>query len=111
MGADFTIKEGAEDPALEATLERDGSAFDLSTLSNPTVTFIMGSTMDPPLVNTTAAITDAANGVVEYAWQAGDTDSPGTYRSEFHVTGDDFDSYFPDEGYFTVKIDRILQTP
>jgi hypothetical protein len=33
-----------------------------------------------------AVIDDASQGIVHYAWQAGNTNTPGAYRCEFVVT-------------------------
>jgi len=101
--SDYTIKEGDLDPAIEATLQRDGSPYDLSTAQR--VDIIIGALRDPPAVDAQATITDAANGVVEYAWQSGDTDEPGTYRTEWVVTtSSGAEATFPDDGYKTVTI-------
>lgn len=101
--SDYTIKEGDRDPAIEATLERDGSPYDLLTAQR--VDIVIGALRDPPVVDAQTTIVDAASGVVEYAWQSGDTDEPGTYRTEWVVTtatGDE--ATFPDGGYKTVTI-------
>jgi len=101
--SDFVIKEGDRDPAIKATLERDGPPYDLSSAQR--VDIVIGALRDPPAVDAQATIIDAANGVVEYAWQSGDTDEPGTYRTEWVVTtasGDEMT--FPDDGYKTVTI-------
>lgn len=35
--------------------------------------------------DTGITITDAENGEFEYAWEEGDTDTPGTYKIEFEI--------------------------
>lgn len=101
--SDFNIKEGDRDPAIEATLERDGSAYGLSTAQR--VDIVVGALRDPPVVDAQATITDAANGTVEYAWQSGDTGEPGTYRTEWVVTTSSGDeTTFPDAGYKTITV-------
>jgi hypothetical protein len=106
--SDFIIKEGDSDPAIEATLQRDGSAYDLSTAQR--VDIVIGALRDPPVIDAQATVTDAANGVVEYAWQSGDTDQPGTYRTEWVVTtASGAEATFPDAGYKTVTIQPEVQ--
>ena len=52
---------------------------------------------------------DFDSGVVEYSWQAGDTDTAGTYYGEIEVTyGDNTVETFPNNGYFTVIIKEDL---
>lgn len=105
--SDFTIKAGDRDPPIEATLERDGSAFDLT---NTTVSFVMGSTRDTPVVDAQATIVDATAGTVRYEWAAGDTDTPGAYNSEFVVEdANGIETTFPDDGYVTVYIHEDVQ--
>jgi hypothetical protein len=101
--SDFVIKEGDRDPAIEATLRRDGSPYDLSDARR--VDVVIGTLRDPPVVDAQATITDAANGTVRYIWQFGDTDEPGTYRTEWVVTTlSGAETTFPDDGYKTVTI-------
>ena len=105
--ADFKIKQGDTDPPIEATLQTDGTAFDLSGLS---VSFVVGSTRAEPIVDASASIEgDGSNGEVSYQWQNGDTDVPGVYKSEFVVDDGGDERTFPDEDYITVKITREVQ--
>lgn len=106
---DLNIKQGDTEPILEATLQRNGSAYDLTQVSNPTVTFRMGSTNDPPIVENTATIVDAANGEVQYEWTSGDTDTAGVFKSEFVVVGDSIETTFPSDGYFVIYIQEEIQ--
>jgi len=100
---DYTIKEGDLDPAIEATLKRDGSPYDLRNAQR--VDIVIGALSDPPVVDARTTIVDAARGVVEYAWESGDTDEPGTYRAEWVVTtSSGAEATFPDDGYKMVTI-------
>lgn len=103
------LKEGNAEPVLTATLKRDGSAYDLTNVSNRSVTFVMGATDESPQVKAPATVTDAANGKVQYEWASGDTDTPGTYKCEFDVTGDNTDTTFPSDGYFIVTIQKEVK--
>lgn len=105
----LTLKEGDTEPVLTATLERDGSAYNLNDVSNPAVTFRMGATDEPPEVDGEATITDASAGKVKYEWSSGDTDTPGTYKSEFVVIGDGIETTFPSDGYFYITILNEVQ--
>ena len=106
MATSFGIKQGALNPALEATLKKgDGTAQDLT---GATVKFSMEHANGKIKVNEGACtIVDAPTGQVKYSWQTGDTDTPGTYRGEFHVTGlSGGEAIFPSEGYITVEVDE-----
>ena len=60
-------------------------------------------------IDAVADIEDVVNGIVEYSWQAGDTDTAGTYYGEIEVTyGDATVETFPNNGYFTVIIKEDL---
>jgi hypothetical protein len=60
-------------------------------------------------IDAVADIEDDINGIVEYSWQAGDTDTAGTYYGEIEVTyGDATVETFPNNGYFTVIIKEDL---
>lgn len=81
--ADLTMKAGDTWPALVTTLEDSAGPLDLTTATG--VTMRMASPT-VSMTNLSCTITDAANGVVSYQWQAGDTDTPGTYKAEFAVS-------------------------
>ena len=57
----------------------------------------------------TIVLKDADSGIVEYSWQAGDTDTAGTYYGEIEVTyADNTVETFPNNGYFTIIIKEDL---
>jgi hypothetical protein len=101
--ARFNIKVGDTAPDLQATLKNsDGSVIDLSSAS--AVLFHMrekGTTT--ALIESAATIVSAAGGVVKYVWQAGDTDTEGTYDGEFEITFNDGSiSTVPNNGYIEI---------
>lgn len=52
-----------------------------------------------------ATWSDVARAEASYQWQAGDTDTPGLYDAEFHVTfGDGHGETFPNGEYAVVEI-------
>lgn len=106
MATDFFIKRGDRLPALRVTL-RD-SLGGLPNLTGATVKFIMNDkAAGTKIVQDQAAaiIGNPLNGVVEYAWQAGDTDIASTYSAEFEVTYlDGKDETFPNSKYIVIKI-------
>lgn len=101
--ADYTIKEGDTRPTLRAALyDPNGVAVNLA---GATVRFAMGVQPGSPLVAAPATIVDAANGIVEYAWVAGNTDTAGTFYGEFQVTfGDLTVESFPNDGYIQILV-------
>ena len=56
-------------------------------------------------LNRPAVIDDASNGIVHYDWTTGNTDVPGAYRCQFHVTyaGGDIQR-FPQDSYLEILI-------
>ncbi len=55
-----------------------------------------------------AEFVDRATGVVEYAWEPGDTAIAGDYAVEFEVMWGTEPQTFPSDGYFTAKITQDL---
>ena len=79
MSAIFYLKQGDTSPPIEAQLvDADGQPMNLQGAQ---VRFRMGDIIDAP-----AEITSGTEGRVRYKWQPGDTDKPGAYKSEWHVT-------------------------
>jgi hypothetical protein len=83
--ANFTMRENDTLPIIGATLSDPNGIIDLTGAS---VAFHMNVAKGgTPKVNAAASIVgDPTLGVVEYAWIAIDTDSPGTYNCEWEVT-------------------------
>lgn len=52
----------------------------------------------------TMVFVDRPNGILEYAWVAGDTDTSGQYNVEVEVMWGTDPQTFPSKGYFTVTI-------
>lgn len=93
MGLKLYIKQDDTDQFPRARLCRtnaEGTALEAINLTGATVKFIMkeiGATATK--VDATLAggeIIDAVNGLVEYWWEAADTDTVGSYLAEFEIT-------------------------
>lgn len=103
----FSIKQGAQNPSLDATLTKgDGSAQDLT---GGTVTFSMKRQRTGAVKVNAGACTivnaPGTDGKVKYAWQAADTDTPGVYRGSFKVTGlAGGPAVFPTSGFVWVTV-------
>ena len=105
MSTVFRMNTGDLQPFLQATLlNPDGSPVNLAGAS---VVFTL-SQRGKVLFCNPAQIVDAANGVVRYDWQPGNTDQHGTCRGVFTVTypsgltktfpvGSDLDIVFPEQ--------------
>jgi len=103
----FSIKQNDTSPSLQATL-KDASLTPIN-LSGATVMFHMKSVDGTVKIDETMTITDAENGVVQYDWQVGDTDTVGTYYVEFEVTYSDASvETFPNNGNKVVTVVREL---
>lgn len=102
-----TMKRNDREPAFKARILHNGAAVDLT---GSTVKFIMkldsASASAEPKVDAEADIVgDAEDGIVEYAWADGDTDTIGTYRAEFEVTfASGKTRSFPSADYLLVRI-------
>lgn len=107
--ADFYIKQGDTNPNILVQLQEDDGT--VKDLTGDTVQFRMreagGDAWD---VESTATLTDSANGEIEYNWSSGDTDTAGYFNAQFRVdygsTGT-YDETFPNYNYITVKVDDI----
>lgn len=55
-----------------------------------------------------ASFVDRTEGIVEYVWTAGDTDTAGDFNCEFEVMWGSEPQTFPSAGYFTVRINPDL---
>jgi hypothetical protein len=103
----FTLKQNDTSPSIQATLkDASGSAVDLS---GATVKFHVKSVDGTLKVNQTATLVDEDNGVVKYDWQAGDTDTVGTYYAEFQVSYADLTTEtFPNNDNIVILIKSEL---
>ena len=100
----FYIKQNDTTPAIRATLQNgSGNAVDLAST---TVRFHMreiGSSTTK--VDASATVINANTGIVQYDWDAADTDTIGTFQAEFEVTySDDSIETFPNNGYIPIVI-------
>ncbi len=107
MAWDLVIKKGDTETPLEAALQHNSSAVDLS---NASVQFYMKKpSSDTPKVDSAATVTDAANGNVKYKFDVSDVDTVGVYLAEFKVTYSDDDvEHFPNDHWLNVKIVKTL---
>ena len=98
----FNIKQNDTSPALRYTLDP------LVDLTGSTVVFNLRAraTGVVKIARAVAAIiAPATDGVVQYDWAAGDTDTPGIFEGEFEITfTDSAIETYPNDGYLTVKI-------
>lgn len=106
----YYVKEDDTEPTLEATLKRpNGDAVDLTGASvDIRITEARGGSN---VVNNSASVFDAANGVVQYSLQSGDTEENGRYRVEFEVeySGGGVETY-PNKGYHTLLVGRNMES-
>jgi len=101
----FYIKQNDTAPSIRATL-KDGDG-DVINLTDATVRFHMrtiGGTSTK--VDASATVNSPATaGVVQYDWDAADTDTIGSFQAEFEVTyGNSKIESFPNNGYIRVEI-------
>lgn len=101
----FTIKQGDRRPFLRVQL-----IYSDRTLANLTgassVTFKMRPAAGGALkINAVGVVIDTARGIVEYQWDADDTDTLGDFDTEWMVTwADGREQTFPSEGFGFVRV-------
>jgi hypothetical protein len=99
----FYIKQNDTSPALRAQL-KDGDDVPI-VLTGASIRFHMRTLAGAAAVDAAATIVTAANGIVQYNWQAADTATVGSYQAEFEVTYSDTTiETFPNSGYIRVEI-------
>ena len=103
----FKIKQNDTSPSLQATL-KDASLAPID-LTGSQVRFHMRSVDGTLKINAPMIVVTPTLGLVQYNWQAGDTDTVGTYYVEFQVTypGNSIET-FPNDGNKVVSIVKEL---
>jgi|AntDeeMinimDraft_5_1070356.scaffolds.fasta_scaffold02199_11 hypothetical protein len=105
MTAEFYIKAGDTLPNIRGELlDDDGNPADVS---GSTITFNLEKRNGANVLTESAStVNGGQDGVVEYDWTPGDTDTPGAYRAEFVVDyGNGDKETFPNRDYIDVFID------
>lgn len=103
----FSIKQNDTSPSLQALLkDADRNPIDLVGAS---VMFHMKALGGAIKVDAAMTIVDQDNGIVQYDWTTGDTNTVGTYNVEFEVTySDGAIETFPNTGSIVVNVVREL---
>ena len=108
--ADFVMKRGDLLPDFVALLYgADNLLVDLTAATNVKLALKYQTGSTTPLLLTMAADPDRL-GRCTYAWQPGDTDTPGIFNGEIIVSWGGRAQTFPTEGYFTVQIVDDLES-
>ena len=96
----FDIKRGDTSPSIRFSL----IPYDM-TLAGATVRFQMRPIRGETVIDEPAQIITDLPPVVQYNWQAGDTDTAGAFEAEFRVEYTDGSiETFPNRGFLTVLI-------
>lgn len=104
---DFVIKQGDREPYIETTL-RDQHGNPINLGGGRTVRFRMWPYgYGDVVVDAPADIIAQAGGRARYAWQEGDTDSPGLFEAEWLVTNlDGSVETYPNGGHNVIQVVR-----
>jgi len=110
MSKPFEIVKGDTRPYHQETLKIGGSVVDLTGAS---VVYELKSETGELIIESAATVSDAANGVVQYQWQATDWDNvnfvAGWYRARWRVTyADSTQQSFPTRTYDRVIVRESL---
>lgn len=106
----FTIKQNDRRPLFVVALKDDfgeetEAAVNLTSATSAAFNMREAGGGAVKISAVTATISDAANGVVTYAWGADDLDTVGEYEAEVEVTWNDGKKEtFPNNGYWTVNV-------
>lgn len=102
----FELKVNDRRPTWRVQLTANGEPVDVTGALNIRFTMSTGSPGDPPKVSSEPMdVVEAPNGIVEYAWAAGDTDTAGNYNAEVEVEWEaGVTTTFPSKGYFLISI-------
>lgn len=104
----FSIKQNDTSPSLQSTLK--DAALNPINLTGASVRLHMKSVDGGFKVDEEMVVVNALQGVVQYDWQEGDTDTVGTYYVEFEVThSDDSVETFPNDGNKVVSVFKRLK--
>jgi len=112
--ADFRLKRGDQSPTIKyQLLDEQGDPVDITGFQE--VRFLMRprGASSPKVdddTNGAVAVTDAANGIVQYEWDSSDTDTSGSFKAEWEVaySGGDTET-FPNTEYINIYIQRDLR--
>ena len=103
----FSIKQNDTSPSLQATLT--DAALDPINLTGASVRLHMKSVDGTLKIDEAMTVVTPLEGVIQYDWQAGDTDTVGTYYVEFEVTYADASvETFPNNGNKTISVVKEL---
>lgn len=108
------MKVGDQEPDLVLRLRKENNnPEDLSSINDVSV-YLAETGVDELTVDSNTSgdvsVSDATSGEVTYAWQAGDTESPGTYVGEVEVEFTSGETKtFPSSGTFSVYIEEALK--
>src|ERR1044072_2779286 len=102
----FEIKRFDRRPYFQVQLTANSNPVNLTGATGVDFTMAPAAVPTPKFTNQTGVIVDAANGIVEYHWATGDTNSSGLgWRMEVRVTWSaGVTQTFPSKDYFLVDI-------
>jgi len=113
MTDEIVTKKGDNLPIRELELQEEDSNGDrvpIDLTGSSVEFFVYDNQTDQLLIDEgSVTITDAANGLIEYEWQDGDTQETGVHKGEFVITYADGELTVPNEGFIPVKITEDLQ--
>lgn len=103
----FSIKQNDTSPSLQAALK--DAALTPINLTGATVRLHMKSVDGTLKIDQPMTVVTPLQGIIQYDWQTGDTDTVGTYYVEFEVTYSDASvETFPNNGNKTISVVREL---
>lgn len=99
----FTLKQGDTLPALRLTL-KNAEGVPLSLVGASVVFRMRGLNSTALLIQEAPTVINAAGGVIEYAWKAGQTNTVGVFYVEVELTYIDGRQTVPTNGFIELHI-------
>lgn len=111
MTESLTLTAGDLYPVVRVTLTDDtGAPVDLTDAQSATFTLRRVGAAEPAFTAAAAIASPATDGVLEYAWTAGDTEVPGDYDAAFRALYTLGGVSYPSVGRLRVRIQPSLTT-
>lgn len=101
----FEIKQNDRRPYWRVMLTENGDAANITGAVGAVFTMKDATSGTLKINKEAMTVIEEVSGTVEYVWQAGDTDTAGTYSAEVEVDwGGGETQTFPSHGYFLITI-------
>jgi len=110
MTDEIVMKKGDTLPIRELELQEKDSSGDrvpIDLTGSSVEFYVYDEDTDQMIIDgSTATVTDASNGLIEYEWKNSDTQEVGVYKGEFKVIYANGELTIPNDGFIPVSINE-----